>query len=824
MPGGPRGRGPLLPWDRECAEQGRAIDSSHFDILNGMRVWDAFSFQEIRRTDSVDSDSAPSFTILHGVGKGRHSVIVGSRTQGAHAVAVVVHHRWVPHIASDISRNIEVMFVHMPSLLGHTAGEIHQVIRNFGKLVRGQRRHDIFIGMDANFALTERQATPGVVGQALPHDHTPSLQAQELMTEFIQQGPILRFRAVNTFEKWWHQLTVPPPLTRDTLRRKVFGHEKQAFVDLLSMDSNSAAHIEQTYINNEAAFATDHSILLSSVRLPARPQLSSRSPRKPFTGWTPQDPSQHCTEIALALGGKSTTPISRLSDVIFSAARQPATVATRRNALGPTPTEARIAQATTPGAAQERQIWEHRIAIRKERERARAEHVVFHMRLGGWGIQHLVGRHAEMPFLLKDSGERITCTDQIRAEAQSYCSGLFERPDSRFAEEDVQLEAKLLEDQVGNLHDVGATFSQESVRQARLSLKPRKTCGQDQVVPEMLREAAPADWRWAAVFNARIANDPDAREIIEDLVWDSFDVSLLAKASPPKAFNLLRPIAVLLASAKLWSRCMFHALLACGVDCSPSHMGFRRAHSCAELAATLRLILDRRQEWGLPTRIAQIDVALAYDSVRHAAIHRSMQKRGVPGVLALAYLREARRARMRFRHASWHTDPIRAGVGLRQGCSASPMLFRWVLQDCLDERTMTHVAWADDTWLLDATRAGLEEMLRDVATRAEVETGLIPRWDKCWVAEVMHRGASPAAEQPPLTAFPLLSKTSIVADSTCSRLLGAVVQSRPDTYADEWHVLRRKCWAVFHARTRFWKIKQHSLHKVTMLQMAIFPV
>lgn len=284
---------------------------------------------------------------------------------------------------------------------------------------------------------------------------------------------------------------------------------------------------------------------------------------------------------------------------------------------------------------------------------------------------------------------------------------------------------------------------------------------------------------------------------------------------------------------------MFHALEAYDVDCSPWHMGFRKTYSCAELVAMMRLVLDRRQEWGLPTRIAQIDFARAYDSVRHAAIYRSMKKRGVPEPLALAYLREARRAHMRFRHATWSTDPIRAGVGLRQGCSPSPMLFRWVLQDCLeplheewtrngrgvslDSRTLTHVAWADDTWLLDATRAGLESMLRDVATRADLETGLVLRWDKCSVAEVVHRDARHKETEPPLEEFPHLAQTSLVADGTCMRLLGAVVQVGHE-YTDEWNTIRKKCWKAFHARTKFWRVKMQACHKIRMLQMAVFPV
>lgn len=83
-------------------------------------------------------------------------------------------------------------------------------------------------------------------------------------------------------------------------------------------------------------------------------------------------------------------------------------------------------------------------------------------------------------------------------------------------------------------------------------------------------------------------------------------------------------------------------------------------------------------------------------------------------------------------------------------------------------------------------------MLRDVATRADLETGLVLRWDKCSVAEVVHRDARHDETEPPLAEFPHLAQTSLVADGTCVRLLGAVVQVGHE-YADERNTIRKKC-------------------------------
>lgn len=114
----------------------------------------------------------------------------------------------------------------------------------------------------------------------------------------------------------------------------------------------------------------------------------------------------------------------------------------------------------------------------------------------------------------------------------------------------------------------------------------------------MIQYAPAADWHGAVIFNARIANDPSQQEMAQDAAWDDFDISLLPKASASTVFNMLRPVAVSKASAKLWSRCMFHALQKYDAERSPSHMGFRKKNSRPELVATLRLVSGRRMEWG----------------------------------------------------------------------------------------------------------------------------------------------------------------------------------------------------------------------------------
>lgn len=164
---------------------------------------------------------------------------------------------------------------------------------------------------------------------------------------------------------------------------------------------------------------------------------------------------------------------------------------------------------------------------------------------------------------------------------------------------------------------------------------------------------------------------------------------------------------------------------------------------------------------------------------------------------------EARCAHKKFRHSNWITPPLAARVGLHQGCSTAPMLFRWVLQDalrplhrrewkkaevCACSHEHAHVAWPVDTWLLDATRAGLECMIRGVAETANRETDLAIRCEACSVVRVAQRASAAATHEPAWVSFPLLAKTSIVAEWSCTRLLGAVLHVGHGCM-DEWSAI-----------------------------------
>lgn len=53
----------------------------------------------------------------------------------------------------------------------------------------------------------------------------------------------------------------------------------------------------------------------------------------------------------------------------------------------------------------------------------------------------------------------------------------------------------------------------------------------------------------------------------------------------------------------------------------------------------------------------------------------------------------------------------------------------------LDGVGITHVAWADDTWVLASTQSGLDSMVSQLSPHAWKTAGLAIHWDKCAYAE-----------------------------------------------------------------------------------------
>lgn len=129
--------------------------------------------------------------------------------------------------------------------------------------------------------------------------------------------------------------------------------------------------------------------------------------------------------------------------------------------------------------------------------------------------------------------------------------------------------------------------------------------------------------------------------------------------------------------------------------------------------------------------------------------------------------------------------------GLRQGCSVSPMLFRWILEDILAElepewqtkgygvdvngRRPYILCWADVTWAFAESADALDSMIASIQRIAARKAGLHLRLQKCTWTAIQRKGTeNPAFE--PNSRHAALTKMGGQRGGECLRILGTHVQ------------------------------------------------
>lgn len=152
-------------------------------------------------------------------------------------------------------------------------------------------------------------------------------------------------------------------------------------------------------------------------------------------------------------------------------------------------------------------------------------------------------------------------------------------------------------------------------------------------------------------------------------------------------------------------------------------MGFTKGHNVAELVHCFRLLRNRTLEWGggRSDSTARFCRRIGHRGPLLAA-------RGAVRAEALWYIRETQATSLKPSHGPWAAGEVRPERGLKQGCSCPPKQFRWCVQDVLrplaaswrarglgvPTEWVTHLVWADDTWIMAQTPEHLAVMIDEL--------------------------------------------------------------------------------------------------------------
>lgn len=235
--------------------------------------WDFISLQEVLAEDTDGDDSAGSDAVIwRNVGRGRHCVCIGPRYSGTYRAASAVHARWAARITPTTwagrcasatvqvhdMRKVQIISAHLLGRMNCTDGEYHLAARQMASLVRGSRRHSVFLGVDANVHLGFRQHELGLIGGALSSTSSSSFAEMQAASTFASEVSNSGIRLLKTFVECWTSAratcyySTPSGSfgTRHTWEGHIFGRLSIRSIDYLGSDFLTAKRVLHTFVGH----------------------------------------------------------------------------------------------------------------------------------------------------------------------------------------------------------------------------------------------------------------------------------------------------------------------------------------------------------------------------------------------------------------------------------------------------------------------------------------------------------------------------------------------------------------------------------------------
>ena len=154
--------------------------------------------------------------------------------------------------------------------------------------------------------------------------------------------------------------------------------------------------------------------------------------------------------------------------------------------------------------------------------------------------------------------------------------------------------------------------------------------------------------------------------------------------------------------------------------------GFRPKVGTIEGIISLKAILANRIDMKKDTYLCFIDFVKAFDWVEHAELLEVLKEREVCA-MDMKIITDIYRRQKAFMLADKEKYPINIKKGVTQGCILSPVLFNTYADEVMKKagmhggvtvygnKTISKIAYADDTVLIAANETDLERMLNEAA-------------------------------------------------------------------------------------------------------------
>ena len=265
-------------------------------------------------------------------------------------------------------------------------------------------------------------------------------------------------------------------------------------------------------------------------------------------------------------------------------------------------------------------------------------------------------------------------------------------------------------------------FTAAEVATAIKGIKSGKAAGEDEIRPEMLQALTGEGILWLTRVCQgawKLGKTPR--------YWQTGVIILIFKKGDRKQCTNYRGISLLSLPGKVYAKCLernCREIVESKLE--DGQCGFRPGRSTTDQIFTLKQIFEKSWEYGKDLFACFIDLEKAYNRVPRDKLWKVLQEYGVNGQLLRAIKSFDCRPDACVRVNVKQLKPFHVGVGLRQGCVLSPLLFivymNWI-DKCsqADEYAtignckISRLLFADDLVLLSSTESGLQRALNSFA-------------------------------------------------------------------------------------------------------------
>ena len=265
-------------------------------------------------------------------------------------------------------------------------------------------------------------------------------------------------------------------------------------------------------------------------------------------------------------------------------------------------------------------------------------------------------------------------------------------------------------------------FTAAEVATAVKGIKSGKAAGEDKIRPEMLKALTREGILWLTrVCQVAWKFGKTPRD------WQTGVIIPIFKKGDRKQCTNYREISLLSLPGKVYAKCLerkCREIVKSKLE--DGQCSFRPGRSTTDQIFTVKQIFEKSWEYGKDLFVCFVDLEKAYDRVPRDKLWKVLQEYGVNGQLLRAIKSLYCRPEVCVQVNGKQSKPFHVGVGLRQGCVLSPLLFivymNWIdkysqADECatIGNCEISRLLFADDLVLLSSTESGLQRALNSFA-------------------------------------------------------------------------------------------------------------